>query len=231
MSEMTSAEPETEPGSLPATLRLVARLVSPRRRGRIADALRERRLRTVDALDLLAEETLLKLARHSLWLLAGSGVAFAGLSVVARVAHGSGPLLGAGSPALRGAVLVLANAASYAGMLPIHEGLHAAAMLALGGRPRFGLKLPLAAYCTAPGQLFTRNGYLAIAAAPLVVLTVAGAVITWLAPDLGACILFGLAGNVSGAVGDLWAIARIRRLPSSALLEDTATGFTVYAVP
>lgn len=213
-----------------APLRLVARLVSHKRRTAVADAARLRSLRVVESLDLLAQESLPRLAMQSLWLLLGSGAAYIGLDLAARSVHGSGLLVGVASPILRGATLILANIAAYAVMLPMHEALHAATILALGGRPRFGLKLPLAAYCTAPGQLFTRNGYLAIAAAPLVVLSAAGVVITWIAPDVGACLLFGLAGNVSGAVADLWAIARIRRLPSTTLIEDTATGFTAYAV-
>lgn len=185
----------------------------------------------VDSLDLLAEDSLPRLAAQSFWLLVGSGIGYAGLNVAARMVHGSGSLLGDGSPVLRGAALLLANVVAYVVMLPVHEGLHAATILALGGRPRFGLKLPLAAYCTASGQLFTRDGYLAITATPLTVLSAAGAVATWIAPDLGACILLALAGNVSGAVADLQAMARIRQLPMTTLIEDTATGFTAYAIP
>src|SRR5262249_40614383 len=133
-------------------------------------------------------------------------------------------------PLLRGLVLIAANLASYAAILPLHEAVHAAVILALGGRPRFGLKLPFAAFCTAPNQLFTRNGYVAIALAPLVVLSVAGAVIIWLAPSLGASIIFGLAGNVSGAVGDLASVWHLRRLPSSVLVADTESGYTAYTV-
>lgn len=227
-------EPSPPPHAPHATeppRRLVARLVARNRRAAIAAALHQGNLRTLDSLDLLAEESLPRLAGQSLLLLLGSGAAFAGLNVAARAAHASGPLLGDGSPVLRGAAVLLANAASYAVMLPVHEALHAATMLVLGGRPRFGLKLPLAAFCTAPGQLFTRDGYLAITATPLVVLTVAGAAITWIAPDIGACILLGLAGNVSGAIADLWALAHIHRLPASSLIEDTETGYTVYATP
>lgn len=230
MEEIPPAEVAAEPNASPAALRLVARLVAQRRRRGVVEAISERRIRVVDTLDVLADATLPRLARQSLWLLAGSGVAFAALDGAARLARGSGPLLGAGSPVLRAALFVVANAASYAAILPLHEGLHAAAILLLGGRPRFGLKLPLAAYCTAPGQLFTRDGYLVVAAAPLVVLSAAGAAATWLAPDLGACVLFGLAGNVAGAVGDLWAMARVCKHPRAALVEDTESGFTVYAV-
>lgn len=213
-----------------APFRLIARLLSRPRRAAVADAIQHRRLHVVDRLDLLTTDSLPRLAAQSFWLLVASGVGYAALGLAARVAHQSGPLLGTGSPVSRGIALLLANAAAYVAMIPTHEAVHAAVILALGGRPRFGLKLPLAAYCTAPGQLFTRAGYIAVALAPLGVLSVVGAVVTWLAPDLGACILFGLAGNVSGAVGDLWTVAHMRRLPADVLIEDTETGYTAYAI-
>ncbi|HLZ21454.1 MAG TPA: DUF3267 domain-containing protein [Ktedonobacterales bacterium] len=228
MIEASPPAPRTDAPNESA--RLVTRFVTRRRRSVLVEAIQRRGLRVVESLDLLAEDGLRRLATQSFWLLVGSGIAYTGLDVAARSVHGAGPLLGGGSPLLRGATLLLANAAAYIIMLPVHEALHASTILVLGGRPRFGLKLPLAAYCTAPGQLFTRNGYLAIAAAPVVVLTLAGAVATWVAPDLGACILLGLAGNISGAVADLWAIARIRHLPATALIEDTATGYSAYTL-
>lgn len=210
--------------------RLVARLVSHQRRGVVADAIRERRLRVVDRLDLLATDQLPRLAIQSFWLLVVSGVAYVGLGLAARAAHGSAPLLGTGSPVVGGVLLLLANVAAYVVMIPTHEAIHAVVILALGGWPRFGLKLPLAAYCTAPGQLFTQAGYTVVALAPLVALSVAGAIVTWVAPHVGVYLLLGLAGNVSGAVGDLWTIARVRRLPAGALIEDTEAGYTAYSV-
>ena len=131
---------------------------------------------------------------------------------------------------MRGLALILANVVSYALILPLHEGVHALVILALGGRPQFGLKLPLAAYCTAPNQLFTRNGYAVIALAPLIVLSVFGAMLTWAVPDAGACILLGLAGNASGAIADIATAARLRRLPAGALILDTEIGY-VALVP
>jgi hypothetical protein len=214
----------------PSPRRLVARFVTRARRAHIAQAEARGRLHEIAGEELLAPERLPALATASLWLLLASGAGFVALEIAARSIQGTGPLLGGGAPLGRAMLLVLANAASYAVMVPAHEAVHAAVMLALGGRPRFGLKLPLAAYCTAPGQLFTRAGYAAIALAPLLVLTAAGAAVTWLAPDVGACLLFGLAGNVSGAVGDLAAVARLRRLPSDSLIEDTQTGFRAFVV-
>jgi hypothetical protein len=208
-----------------AHARLVDRLSTRARRAQVAAALRSGRVRLLETVDLLAPESLPDVARRSLVLLLVSGAGFVGLELAARVAGSAGPLLGAGSPLLRAGALVLANAAAYIVMVPLHEAVHAGVILWLGGQPRFGLKLPFAAYCTAPGQLFTRAGYTAIALAPLVILSALGIALIWQAPDVGACVLFGLAGNVAGAVGDLDAVARIRRLPSRTLIADTATGY------
>jgi hypothetical protein len=209
--------------------RVIARLLSPARKARLAAAIADGRLHVLEAVDLLAPERLPQMARRSLGLLLGSGAGFLVLELAARTSRSSGPLLGTGSPALRATVVVFANLAAYAVMVPAHEALHAAVILTLGGKPRFGLKLPFAAYCTAPDQLFTRYGYLAVALAPLVLLSAAGAATLWLAPDVGACILLGLAGNVAGAVGDLEAARRLLRLPPSTLFADTETGYSAFA--
>jgi Putative zincin peptidase len=209
-------------------VRIVARRLPAKERTRLEEAVRAGRLRQIARTDLLAPEALPRLAGQSLLLLVASGAAFGVLDAVARAAGHGGPLLPGLSPQVRAAVIVGANIAAYLAILPIHEAVHAAVILALGGRPTFGLKLPLAAYTTAPGQLFTRGGYRVIALAPLVALTAAGVVLTCLAPNLGALLLFGFAGNVAGAVGDLAAVGQLRTLPKSALIEDTATGFVAY---
>jgi putative zincin peptidase len=210
--------------------RVVARFLSKAERRRRHAAVRAGRLRPLAHVELLAPEHLPELARQSLWLLLGAGAGFLALEALARRVQHAGPLLGGLPLPARIAALLAANTVSYVLVLPLHEAVHAGAILALGGRPRFGLKLPLAAYCTAPGQLFTTRGYTFVALAPLVALTLAGAVATWLWPDLGACIVFALAGNVSGAVGDLTTVRHIRALPPDALIADTATGFSAYAV-
>lgn len=208
-------------------MRLVARILPPTVRQRFGAAIRAGRLREIDRIDLLAEEGLPQLARRGAWLLAAATAGFIGLDVAASLARRAGPLPG-GPAVLQIGALLAGNIAGYLVMVPAHEALHAAMILALSGRPRFGLKLPIAAYCTAPGQLFTRNGYIAVALTPLVALTAAGIVTTWLAPHVGAYLILGLAGNVSGAVGDLLAVDRLRRLPPDALIADTQIGYTAY---
>jgi hypothetical protein len=207
--------------------RLVARAVPPHQRAAVARALAEGRARPVVVVDLLAPQGLMALARASLWLLLAGGVVFATLEALALRRSGVEPLSGSFGAML---ALVAGNLLLYIPMLPLHEAVHALVILALGGRPRFGARLPLALYCTAPGQLFTRAGYRAVALGPLVALSLAGALVIWFAPHVGVYLLFALAGNVSGAVGDLAAVRALRSLPPGALIADTATGFTAYVV-
>lgn len=209
------------------TPRLDARFLPPARRRRLTEMLRAGRLREVTRMELLAPSQLQGLAQVGLVLLLGSGAVFLALQTVARTVRHVPLLPGAGGP-LVVVGLIAGNLLTYAAILPLHEGVHALIILLLGGRPTFGLKLPLAAYCTAPNQLFTRAGYTAVALAPLILISLAGVALIWLAPNAAAYTLFGLAGNVSGAVGDLAAARRTLALPPDALIADTATGFIAY---
>lgn len=225
--EATSPGPAPHPGAAPV-LRLVARLVARSRRRAIDAALASGQMRRVAAVDLLAPERLGGLARDSLVLLLASGAGFVALDLGARHAQHVGPLLGSDNSGWRLAALIAGNLLLYGAILPVHEAVHAAVILGLGGHPTFGVKLPVAVYCTAPGQLFTRDGYVVVALAPLVVLTLAGAGVVWVAPTVGAYLVLALAGNVAGAVGDLVAARGMGSLPPDALIADTATGYAAY---
>lgn len=211
--------------------RVVAPFLSAAKRARLNAAAQAGTLRRVGEIDLLQIAKLPALARASLLLFVASGAGFLALELIARDAHHSGPLLGYAPLVARIITLVAINLVAYALMIALHELIHAAVILALGGAPTFGLKLPLAAYCTAPGQLFTPRGYTVIALAPLVVLTLIGALVTWLLPDVGALLWLAFVGNVSGAAGDLEAVAQLRAMPDAQLIADTATGFVAYAAP
>jgi len=215
------------PAVAPRAWRLNAPLVSRQRRAQLRAAIRAGRLRAVGHTDLLAPEGLPGMARASWALLLSGGGAFLALELAARAAASTPPPPGAGT-ALSILALIAGNLLAYATVLPLHEGVHGLVILLLGGRPSFGLKLPLAAYCTAPNQLFTRAGYSAVALAPLVLLSIAGAIVIWLAPNVGAYLLFGVVGNVAGAVGDLAAVGRLRVVPAGALIEDTQSGFVAH---
>lgn len=213
-----------------SSARIVSLFLRGLRRHEMQRAVREGRLTRIAASDVLAAESLPQLAIQSLWLLVGSAAAYALIIGLARQWHHSGQLLGDGPAILRLGLLALGNILGYVLMIPLHEAAHALVILALGGRPRFGLKLPLAAYCTAPNQLFLRDGYLTVALAPLIGLSAIAVVVALLAPDVAAWLLLAFAGNVSGAVGDL-AVARvIARLSKDTLIADTETGYIAYRI-
>jgi hypothetical protein len=108
------------------------------------------------------------------------------------------------------------------GTVLAHEAIHGALLRLLGYRPTFGIDLRMpAAYAVAPGQFQTRDHFLVVALAPLVVITVG--MVPLLAiqnSTIGSIAFTALLMNTSGAVGDLLIAWRVVRLPRAALLCD-----------
>lgn len=227
---MNTPTPPAQRTPLSPTVRIVSRGLRASNRRALERAARSGRLETITATDVLAPERLPQLASRSLWMLIVSAAVYALMIGLSRQFHHSGQLLGDGPAVVRLALLITFNLLGYALMIPTHEAAHALVILALGGRPRFGLKFPLAAYCTAPNQLFLRNGYLSIALAPLVILSIVALIIAALAPDVATWLLLAVAGNVSGAVGDLEVVRGIASLQEDALVADLETGYIAYHV-
>ena len=221
--------PDTQ-ASTTSAARIISLRVRGERRRAMQQAVREGKLAQVAASDVLAADGLPRLAAQSLWLFVLSAAIYALIIGLARQWDHSGQLLGDGPALLRAGILLAVNIVGYVLMIPLHEAAHALVILALGGRPRFGLKLPLAAYCTAPNQLFLRNGYLVVALAPLVALSLAALVVAALAPNVAAGLLLAVAGNVSGAVGDLDVVRGIRQHPDDTLIADTESGYIAYRI-
>ena len=115
--------------------------------------------------------------------------------------------------------------------IAVHEGIHGLAFKWFGGNPRYGVGvkylLPYA-YATAPGQKFSRNAFLAILLAPLVVIDSVAAILMVLFPQL-SWLVWVIALNTSGAIGDLWIAAIACRYPASVSIEDLQEGFAIYA--
>lgn len=123
------------------------------------------------------------------------------------------------------------------GVLPLHELVHGLAIQATGYTPRYGakytlvgkVKIPYILYATADGVYFTRNQFIVIALAPVIVITLLGLLLVYILPDfmalyIGAAVVI----NGSGAVGDLWMTAVALRYPASALVLDEADSITIY---
>jgi len=200
----------------------------PRLRAAQQAAIDAGHIRKVEEMALLEREQLLPLARLSLQLLLLGALFFGLLNYGAFVLH-----YRTLNPGITGGGLLLwllISVVGYCLMLPLHEALHGAAFLLWGGKPYFGAKFPYALYCGARNQLFRRNQYLVVGLAPLLVITLAGIVVTLIAPVVAAFTLAVTVGNVSGAAGDIWSVARMLRLPATTLVEDTDSGYRVWEV-
>ncbi|QCC49528.1 DUF3267 domain-containing protein (plasmid) [Halobellus limi] len=113
-----------------------------------------------------------------------------------------------------------------------HELCHGFGIRFFGGEPRFGLGV---AYFVFPYAFattetrFSRNQFIAIALAPLVLLSLLGVPLMlvfewpWLA--------LPLALNAGGAVGDLWMALTLMRYPPAVTVVDTTTGLEIYGTP
>ncbi|PMB41943.1 hypothetical protein CEN40_18930 [Fischerella thermalis CCMEE 5205] len=119
------------------------------------------------------------------------------------------------------------------GQIIIHELIHGVAFAAFGGSPRYGVGvkffLPYA-YATSPGTRFSRNAFLVIGLAPLVLIDLLFLVLLAIFPQagwLGLIVVF----NTSGASGDLWMATLLLRCPASIKVEDRHTGMAIYAPP
>ncbi len=117
-------------------------------------------------------------------------------------------------------------------VLPLHELIHGITIMLLGHQARYGAKLSKGVlYATAEHALFRRNEYLAVALAPLVVITLL-AMGLMLIVGQGWAYYVGIAAvlNAGGAIGDLWAAGVVARYPATALISDEADGFRVFAL-
>ncbi len=192
------------------------------------DAIDKKQLRLVDEFEALDSAQLRPLALLSLLLLLLGLIFFVLLNLVAYFWWGHAPAL---HFSFSGIMLdLLLNILGYILILPVHEVIHALVFLFWGGHPYFGAKLPLALFCGAREQLFPRNYYLIVGLAPLIVITLAGLLFTCLWPALGWYTLLAIAGNLSGAAGDLWAVRRLLRQTSEVLVEDTDAGYRAWLV-
>jgi len=112
----------------------------------------------------------------------------------------------------------------------VHELAHGALMRFYGARPTFGaIPSRLVVYATAPGHAFRRSQYVAIALAPLAVISLIALMLINLLP--GSTLLIPVvicaALNVAGAAGDLWMTALVLRYPPDVYCIDEKDGVRV----
>jgi hypothetical protein len=200
----------------------------PQHRSQQQQAIAAGMLREREELALLAPQQIGRVALWSLIML-GIGAAFfiiLNITMYVVQTHKTAGTSG-------GATLLLWLAINLLGsvlILLVHEGIHALFFLLWGGTPYFGAKLPFALYCSARGQLFPRNYYIAVGLAPFVIITVGAILLTVVAPALASYGIFAWISNFSGAAGDVFAVAWLLRQPSHVLIEDTETGCRAWEV-
>ena len=111
----------------------------------------------------------------------------------------------------------------------VHEAIHGLCFwLLTRERPRFGFK-GLYAYAAAPDWYLPRLHHIAVALAPLVVITVAG--LLWLPVAPAGVVLpltLLLVLNASGAVGDLVTVVWLLRQPQATFVIDRGDAITLY---
>jgi hypothetical protein len=117
----------------------------------------------------------------------------------------------------------------YAGVLVLHELVHGLFFVIFTrSRPHFGLK-QMYAYACAPDWYIPRDQFLVVGLAPFILITLGGFVLLPLASvNLATFMLFAMAVNASGAIGDLYTVVWILRFPANAFVCDHGEKFTIY---
>jgi hypothetical protein len=84
-------------------------------------------------------------------------------------------------------------------------------------------------YATAPGYGFRRNAYVAVALAPLVLISALSVLAMWLLHGTNWVALPALIGalNGAGAAGDLWMAGVVLRYPPQVYVVDERDGMRV----
>ena len=126
---------------------------------------------------------------------------------------------------------ILISVALFVGTMVLHELIHGAFMSKYGGKPSYGAGI---AYFILPylyattKTVFTRNQFIVIAIAPLVVISLVGIGIMAAFPSIAHWMFIPFIMNASGAVGDMWVTRNVLRYPKHVVLEDRKTGLIIY---
>ena len=124
---------------------------------------------------------------------------------------------------------LLSIVVAFVTILFLHELVHGLFFwIITRSSPHFGLRAAYA-YASAPDWYIPRNAYLVVGLAPLVFITIIGVAmipfmrVEWLLP-----LVFALATNASGAVGDAYIVAWLLRQPPDVLVNDHGDAIWFY---
>jgi hypothetical protein len=127
-------------------------------------------------------------------------------------------------------LLILASLVLVFLLLSLHELCHGLAFQLFGVRPRYGINLSKGvAYASASDHYLTRDAYLIVAMAPLVVISLLTVTLMALTGG-GLRFVVGLLGaiNAGSSVGDLWFFGVCLRYPRSLLVRDYGDGAELF---
>jgi len=126
---------------------------------------------------------------------------------------------------------ILSSVALVIGTFVLHELIHGAFMSKYGGKPRYGAGIAhyiLPYFYATTKTIFTRNQFIVIAIAPLVVISLVSIGIMAAFPSIAHWMLIPFILNGSGAVGDMWVVRNVLRCPKHVFLEDQKSGLIIY---
>ena len=126
---------------------------------------------------------------------------------------------------------ILSSVALVIGTFVLHELIHGAVMSKYGGKPRYGAGIAhyiLPYFYATTKTVFTRNQFIVIAIAPLVVISLVSIGIMAAFPSIAHWMLIPFILNGSGAVGDMWVVRNVLRCPKHVFLEDQKSGLIIY---
>lgn len=180
---------------------------------------------SVYRLTIDSREVLIKLNLYGLALWGVGYALFAGYSSLLYASH-----LVKGPDPLQGSRLVSILIGFFI-MLSIHELIHGLAFQYFGAKPRYGFSLQKAvAYASAKGYYLTRDAYIIVGLAPLVVITIASMLLMLVfSGDTHYVIGFIGAANIGGCIGDVWFYLVCRQYPPTLLAQDYGDGAELYA--
>ena len=116
------------------------------------------------------------------------------------------------------------------GMVFLHEAIHGLFFwLFTMEKPRFGFKV-VYAFAGAPGWYITKQPYIIVGIAPLVVITVVGFLLLLFVPSgwILPLLLF-ITMNASGASGDIYTVLWLMSKPDNILVSDSGDRVKIYS--
>jgi hypothetical protein len=174
-------------------------------------------------------QALIRLNIFGFILFALSGWFFVAVLAVLRPAEARAGIsfgfasLGALPQTLLGVLLVMAA------MIVLHEAVHGIFFWGFTrSKPLFAFKWAYA-YAAAPDWYLPKFQYLAVALAPLVLLSLAGIALMAVVPQgWFMALVFFLVMNAGGAVGDLWVVGWLLRQPNACYANDHGDAVTLF---